>query len=201
MKILLATTNRGKIAELRALLAELNIEIIGLDQLPQRLDVEENGETFLDNALLKARAYAQLSGLPTIADDSGLCVQALGGRPGVHSARYAGPGADDLTNNAKLLREMQTQTDRRAKFVCVSVCVLPTGETIEATGECAGEILRELRGAAGFGYDPLFFHPPSGKTFAELSAAEKNRISHRALSLATLKTKMAVFPAFAQRAK
>ncbi len=201
MKILLATTNRGKIAELRALLAELNLEIIGLDQLPQRLDVEEDGETFLDNALLKARAYAQLSDLPTIADDSGLCVQALDGRPGVHSARYAGPGANDAANNAKLLREMERQTDRRAKFVCVSVCVLPSGETIEATGECAGEILPELRGTAGFGYDPLFFHPPSGKTFAELSAAEKNRISHRAQSLALLKTKMAAFPAFAQRAK
>jgi len=201
VKILLATTNHGKIAELRALLADLNLEIIGLDQLPQRLEVEENGATFLDNALLKARAYARLSGLPTIADDSGLCVQALDGRPGVHSARYAGPGANDAANNAKLLSEMETQTDRRAKFVCISVCVLPDGETIEATGECAGEILHELRGTAGFGYDPLFFHPPSGKTFAELSAAEKNRISHRARSLASLKTKMAASPAFAQRAK
>ncbi|HPM77573.1 MAG TPA: XTP/dITP diphosphatase [bacterium] len=201
MKILLATANRGKIAELRALLADLDWEIVGLDQLPQRLDVEENGATFLDNALLKARAYAQLAGLPTIADDSGLCVEALGGRPGVHSARYAGLGANDAANNARLLREMATHTDRRAKFVCVSVCVLPTGETIEATGECVGEILSEPRGTAGFGYDPLFFHPPSGKTFAQLSAAEKNRISHRALSLGSLKAKMAASPAFAPRAK
>ncbi len=187
MKLLLASANRGKLVEMRAILSDLAIEVICLDQLPDRPNVEETGATFLENARLKACAYAAFTGLTAIADDSGICVTALGDRPGVYSARFAGPGATDTENNTKLLAEMNGVADRRARFVCVTVCARPNGEYVAAEGSCAGELLNAQRGTDGFGYDPLFYVPEHGLTFAEMPPELKNRISHRARSLAALR--------------
>ncbi|NLH49114.1 MAG: XTP/dITP diphosphatase [Myxococcales bacterium] len=186
MKILIATSNRGKLRELRQILEPLGIETIGLGDLPPIESPEETGATFSANARLKALYYAQHAGIPAIADDSGLCVDALNGEPGVRSARYSDPGATDRRNNAKLLAALTEQAERRARFVCVSVCAKPTGEIVEARGECEGEILAAPRGENGFGYDPVFYYAPLAATFAELPPEEKNRVSHRGRSLRRL---------------
>ena len=179
MKYLLATTNAGKIRELRAILGAEGLELVGLgDWLTE---VEETGETFADNALLKARYYYHKTRLPTIADDSGLEVDALNGAPGVYSARYGGAGAGDLERIRKLLDETKDVPDpqRGARFVCVAALVWDGGERT-FTGVAPGRLLREPRGDNGFGYDPIFYYPPAQKTFAEMSGGEKAVCSHRA---------------------
>jgi XTP/dITP diphosphohydrolase len=190
MKILIATANRGKLTEIRAILGDLDGQIVGLDEIDAPPPVAETGLTFLENARLKARYYAAHSGLISIADDSGLCVTALGDRPGVFSARFAGPDAADAENNELLLAQMRDVADRRARFVCVTVCAKPSGEYIAEEGSCDGVLLDEPRGFDGFGYDPLFFVPEYNLTFAEMPRELKNRISHRARSLVQLKRKL-----------
>jgi len=185
MKLLVATGNKGKLKEIYRLLATADIEVIGLDQLDNPPEVIEDGATFTDNARKKALEMAKFSGYLTLADDSGLVVEALNGSPGVYSARYAGVQGDDTANNAKLLREMATVADekRRAAFHCVMALAWPDGRCETWDGQISGLIMRVARGEAGFGYDPLFMVPEYGKTTAELSLEIKNRISHRGKAL------------------
>lgn len=192
MRLLVATTNPNKVAELREILADLPIELVTpRDAGVTDLIVQESGETFEQNAVLKARAYAARTGLLTLADDSGLEVATLGDRPGVHSARFAGEGADAAANNARLLHELERTTGpHRANFSCVLALVDPSAPdhpTI-ALGRCEGAITCEPRGTGGFGYDPLFV-PDSkgGRTMAELSSREKHAISHRGRAYAALR--------------
>jgi XTP/dITP diphosphohydrolase len=190
-KLVLASNNPGKLREFAALFAPFDIEV-----LPQSaFDIPEAEEphcTFLENALAKARHAAQRSGLPALADDSGLCVPALGGEPGVHSAYYAGRDGDratrDARNNAKLLAALEGRADRRAHYVCVLVLLrhAEDPQPVVAEGEWHGEILTAPRGAGGFGYDPLFLVPSANRSSAELTAAEKNALSHRAQAFARL---------------
>ncbi len=185
-EVVLASRNRGKLAELdRLLAAELGdiITLKSLDDIGYTADIEENGTTFAENALIKASTVAAM-GYIALADDSGLCVDALDGAPGVFSARYAGGHGDDAANNALLLQNLQGKANRSAAFVTVFACAFPDGsEPIVAEGRVAGEILEAPRGAGGFGYDPLFYYAPLGKTFAELTREEKNGISHRGAAL------------------
>ena len=182
MKLLLATTNLGKVRELKALLekAKLPFEVVGLDAFPNYQSPEENGKTFAENARLKATACAKATGLLCLADDSGLCVDALQGAPGVHSARFAGAGHNDAANIEKLLellKKVPTKS-RTAHFACALCLSDPNGVIAECEGKCAGSIAAAPKGQNGFGYDPVFLLP-DGRTMAELSAAEKNLISHR----------------------
>ena len=181
MKIVLASKNAHKIKELQTLLSKNieGIEILSLDDVGIVDDIEENGLTYKENALIKARAAAS-SGYIGVGDDSGLSVRALGGAPGVFSARYAGVHGDNDANNAFLLKNLEGESDRFAEFVCTIACVFPDGrEPIVVEGRTAGVIIDKAQGSEGFGYDPLFFYEPLGKTFAQLSADEKNAISHR----------------------
>lgn len=189
MPLVLATRNPGKIQELRALLQDLPIELRDLTDFPWLPALPEPGSTFSENALAKARLVTARTGLPALADDSGLEVEVLGGEPGVYSARYAGPGADDAANNAKLLAALAQVPagKRRARFTAVVAVTFPDGREFLAQGECWGEIGFSPRGDGGFGYDPLFIVAGLGRTMAELSAEEKNRISHRARALAQVK--------------
>ena len=186
-KLILASNNTGKLRELSQLLAPLDFDL-----LPQSafnvVEVEELHVTFVENALAKARHCARVSGLSALADDSGLCVTALGGAPGVYSARYAGEPKSDARNNDKLLAEMRGKTDRRAHYVCVLVLCrfAEDPQPIIAEGEWHGEILDAPRGSGGFGYDPLFLVPELGCSSAELSAEEKNARSHRGIALRRL---------------
>jgi XTP/dITP diphosphohydrolase len=189
MKIVVATRNRGKLREIVPLLAELGLELHTIDELAPGAELREDGLTFEENALAKARQAARATGLPAIADDSGLEVDALGGAPGVHSARYAGSGASDAENNAKLRAALAALpgAPSTGRFRCVAAFVDPArGLEIVRDGSCAGEILGEPRGAGGFGYDPLFLVPALGRTMAELSLEEKNRLSHRAAAFHAL---------------
>lgn len=186
-EVVLATRNKGKVKEFADLLEGVIENIISLDDLESPPEVVEDGETFTENALKKARTIAEYSGKPTLADDSGLAVQALGGRPGVYSARYSGEDATDKTNIDKLLQELGDNPNRGAKFVCVLALVLPEGNEIVAEGQCPGEILNEQRGEGGFGYDPVFYLPERGKTMAEVPPEIKNSISHRARAVGKLK--------------
>jgi len=196
-RIVLATNNPGKVREFNAVLAGFNLEIA-----PQSAfnvpEAEETGLTFVENALLKARNAALHSGLPALADDSGLVVDALGGAPGIHSARYAGPGADDRANIAKLLAELSgVPAERRtARFVCVLALLHHPADPMPliCQGSWEGVILTELRGANGFGYDPVFFVPSEQCTAAELEPAVKNRLSHRGRALARLAQALALDP-------
>lgn len=185
--LILATTNPGKITEMRNLLSGFSINLKSLDQLGPLPPFEEDGKTFEDNAYKKAFETASAAGFPALADDSGLLVEALSGAPGVFSARYAGPQATDTENNAKLLREMENVDNRKAAFECIIAIAVPSGPALIYEGRVEGEILREPRGDKGFGYDPLFYYPPLGKTFAELSIEEKNSVSHRGKALNELK--------------
>ena len=182
MRLLIATHNRGKLIEYRELLAGLPYELVTLDDVGIREDVEETGTTFAENAHLKALAYARQSGLLTLADDSGLEVDALGGEPGVRSKRYAGEDASDADRNAFLLSKLREvpRGKRSARFRCVICIASPRDETWESDGTCEGEIIFEPRGTNGFGYDPVFYFPERGVTMAELPSEEKNRVSHRA---------------------
>ena len=186
-RLVLASNNPGKLKEFAEMLAPFDFEV-----LPQSAfaipEAEEPHPTFVENALAKARHAARLSGLPALADDSGLCVAALGGAPGVHSARYGGEPKSDARNNARLLADLAAHGDRRAHYVCVLVLLAhaedPQPLIVEA--EWHGEILREARGSGGFGYDPLFLLPELGVSSAELSATRKNELSHRGRALAQL---------------
>jgi XTP/dITP diphosphohydrolase len=181
-EILLATRNSDKIRELTALLGDLGIRIRTLADFPTAPEVEEDGETCEANALKKSREIAAATGVPSVADDTGLEVDALGGRPGVFAARYAGEGATYEDNCRKLIKELDgvPQARRTARFVTVAALAMPGGETRVATGTLAGVIAEACAGSQGFGYDAVFFVPELGRTLAELTAEEKNRISHRA---------------------
>ncbi|MBR5745869.1 MAG: RdgB/HAM1 family non-canonical purine NTP pyrophosphatase [Clostridia bacterium] len=190
MKILLATNNLHKAGEFRRMFASsgLGAELITIKESGFAGEINESAETFEGNAYIKARTLCDYSGLITIADDSGLCVDALGGAPGVHSSRFAGEPCDDSANNAKLLKELENVPDeaRTAKFVCVICAVRPDGKTLYLRGETQGVITRAPRGAGRFGYDPLFYYPPANKTFAEMDGEEKDSVSHRGKAIKLL---------------
>ena len=187
--VVFASRNRGKIREIRALLEGMPIALRSLDDFPDAPDVEEDGDTFLDNALKKALAVSRHTGHAALADDSGLTVDALGGAPGVHSARYAGENADDGRNIEKLLREMKDvpEKGRGAAFWCVLVLCEPDGSCESFEGAWEGRIAEAPDGDGGFGYDPVFYLPGLGKTVARLSLEEKNRLSHRARAMERLR--------------
>ena len=191
-KIVMASGNAGKLREIERILADFDVEVVPQSEFGVS-DAEETGTTFVENALIKARHAVHAPGLPAIADDSGLVVDALNGEPGVYSARYAGPGATDSQNNEKLLSALDGLPDeqRGAAFHCVVCFVRPdNSEPVIAEGEWRGRILNERRGDGGFGYDPLFFVPEAGCSSAELAAAEKNRCSHRGKALRELARKL-----------
>ncbi len=182
--LVLATRNRGKTEELGALLSPTGITVKNLDDFGPMPEVEEDGATFDENAFKKSSFYARILGFPTMADDSGLVVEALDGAPGVLSARYAGENATDRDRCEKLLTELKGKTNRAAAFECVISISVPTGAALTYEGRCEGVIAEAPAGDNGFGYDPVFYYPSLGKTFAELDATEKNRISHRGRALA-----------------
>ena len=191
MKLILATGNKGKVREFREILEPLGYEIVPQSELGLTLDVEETGSTFEENALLKASAVLQATGHAAVADDSGLCVDALGGAPGVHSARYGGGKAwTDQQKYEYLLQQMEGVSDRRARFVSAIVCLFPDGSRITVRGECPGRILTAAAGAAGFGYDPVFAPDGYDESFGQLGPEVKNRLSHRARALAALREKL-----------
>ena len=183
MKFVLATHNPGKLREMADILSGLGVEVVSPSGLGVDIEVEETGATFAENALLKARAICEASGLPAIADDSGICVDALNGGPGVYSARYGGEGLDDAGRTRLLLENMRGQTTRAAHFACAIACVFPDGKTLTAEGRCDGAVAFAPMGEGGFGYDPVFLVPEKGKTFSQLTAEEKNEISHRGKAL------------------
>jgi len=185
--IVLATRNPGKAREFRALLSDARWAVLDLDEAGvPAADREETGATFAENARLKALAVSRMIDLPVLADDSGLEVAALGGRPGVYSARYAGAGATDRDRIEKLLAELSSTEDRNARFVCALALAEAGAVVAEVEGECRGEITRRPHGSGGFGYDPIFRIPELGRTFAELGAEDKNRYSHRARAVRLL---------------
>ena len=184
MRFLIATHNKSKIKEFSRILSPLGISVINADDIGLVLtEVEETGENFSQNAYLKAKSGCDESGLPCIADDSGLCVDALGGEPGIYSARYAGEHGNDKLNIEKLLKKLENIPDgeRTARFVCCVCCVFPNGDVIESIGECEGKIAYAPKGSGGFGYDPVFLY--GKKTFAELTDEEKDSVSHRGKAL------------------
>lgn len=187
-QVVLATRNKGKIAELSAMLEGFQLQVRGLDDFPRIGEIEETGATFEENALIKARAVAEATGLVAVADDSGLEVDALGGAPGVYSARYGGENATDAVNNAKLLKALAgvPGAERTARFRCVMLACSPGGETLSASGAWEGAIAEAPRGDGGFGYDPVFVDGISGLHAAELSREEKNARSHRGKALRAL---------------
>jgi XTP/dITP diphosphohydrolase len=190
MKLLAATNNKGKIKEIREILSSLGITVVTPQEAGFSLEVEETGATFEENAALKARAWSKASGMPSLADDSGLCVDALDGRPGVLSARFAGEGASDEDNIALLLERLKGREQRTARFVCVAALALPGGEVVSAEGRYEGVIIDTPTGSEGFGYDPIFFDPLMGKTLAQMTPDEKNARSHRRQALDKLKHKL-----------
>ena len=183
MKFVLASRNAHKLEEMQQILSAQGIEVMLQSDIGLDLEVEETGETFLENARLKAIAVMQASGLPAIADDSGLCVNCLNGGPGIYSARYGGEGLTDKERYELLLELTAGQAQRAARFVSVIVCALPNGDLLEAEGSCEGKLAYAPRGEGGFGYDPIFFLPTLKKTFAQLTEEEKNQVSHRANAL------------------
>ena len=191
MIFILASNNSKKLAEMRGILSPLGIELLSQSEAGLSIEVEENGSTFEENSRLKALGACDLVNAPCIADDSGLCVDALGGEPGVYSARYGGESCrSDKDRYELLLRNMEGVTDRRAKFVCVITCVFPNGDSIVCRGECPGEILTAPRGEGGFGYDPVFRPEGETRSVAEMDAGEKNAISHRGRALEKFKAKL-----------
>lgn len=191
--MVLASKNPKKLLELQAILSAQGIEVVLEPQVGIDVDVEETGTTFEENAFLKAHAVMEASGLPAVADDSGLCVDALNGAPGVYSARYGGPGLDDVGRYRLLLENMRGQLDRRCRFVSAICCCFPNGDRVEARGECPGTLAYAPKGSDGFGYDPIFFLPERKKTFAELTAEEKNAISHRGRALEAFGEKLKAY--------
>ena len=193
MKVVLASKNKHKLEEISKITEKFGIDLVLQSELGIDLDVEETGTTFEENSFIKAEAVMKATGLPALADDSGIAVDALNGEPGIYSARY---GFDDTLDDwgrlLLLLKNAEHVPDgqRQAQFVCVITLVTPEGQTIQARGEIHGELLREARGENGFGYDPIFFYPPFGKTTAELSPEEKNSVSHRGNALKLFYEKM-----------
>ena len=195
MKLIIASHNQKKRREIETILADLNIELVAAADTVF-VEVIEDADSFAGNAQKKAAAFAAANQLPALADDSGLCVDALNGSPGIYSARYAGPDATDSDNNQKLLQALAKQQHRSASFFCAIHIAFPGTDTaITATGSVAGEILPHAAGCTGFGYDPLFFCPELGKTFAEATAAEKASVSHRGRALRALAAQLQSMPA------
>lgn len=190
MKLVLASKNKKKLVEMQEILSALGVEVVLQSEVGVDVDVEETGTTFAENSALKARAVCEASGLPAIADDSGLCVDALNGAPGVYSARYGGEGLDDVGRYKLLLENMRGQLDRRCGFISAICCAFPNGDAVTAMGECRGTLAYAPKGDNGFGYDPIFFVPEKKKTFAELTAEEKNEISHRGKALCAFKKEL-----------
>jgi XTP/dITP diphosphohydrolase len=198
-KVVLATRNQGKVRELQAMLAGQGIEVLGLDCFPEIGEIEETGDTFEENARIKARAVSAATGLVALADDSGLAVDALGGEPGVRSARYSGQDATDASNNAKLLAAMAAVPDaaRGCRFVSAVVAHAPGGDELLYRGEWPGTVGRAPKGEGGFGYDPLFFDPELGLTASEMTPGQKNGRSHRGRAMREL---LKHLPAFVKKA-
>ena len=186
--LVVATRNKGKINEFRSFLTGFDVEIRSMDDFGPIPQPVEDGGSFEENAYKKASHTARMLGFPALADDSGLVVESLGGEPGVYSARYAGAGATDEANNRKLLSAMEGMADRKAAFKCVIVIAVPQGPALTYEGSCEGEIALNPRGENGFGYDPLFYYPPLGKTFAQMTTEEKNEVSHRGRALKELRS-------------
>lgn len=189
MKLLIASNNQHKIDEIKQILGNKFEQILSLSEAGIVCDPEENGKTFLDNALIKVRAVAKLTDMPVLGDDTGLCVDALNGAPGVHSARFAGDH-DNAKNRAKLLYELQDETNRKAHFSTAVALLYPDGRLVTAEGRVDGEILHAEVGTNGFGYDSVFYCNEIGKTFAEATAEEKNAVSHRGRALQKLAEKL-----------
>ena len=192
MKFVLASHNKGKLKEMQEILGTLGVEVVMESDLGLALEVEETGCTFAENAMLKAKAVMEASGLPAIADDSGLCVDALGGAPGIYSARYGGLDTDQ-ERYALLQQNLRGAMNRAAHFHTAIVCCFPNGDTLEAAGDCFGTIAYAPMGEEGFGYDPVFFVPEKRKTFAQLTGEEKNAISHRGNALRTFAEKLKTY--------
>ena len=192
-KFVLATHNAKKLEEMREILSGLGVEVVSPADLEIEIEVEETGNTFAENAMLKAKAISAAASLPAIADDSGLCVDALNGGPGVYSARYGGEELDDRGRCMLLLENLRGQTTRAAHFACAIACVFPDGRTLEAEGRCDGAIAFAPLGTGGFGYDPVFLVPEEGKTFGQLTAEEKHAISHRGKALEAFVEKLGTY--------
>ncbi|RPI78893.1 MAG: XTP/dITP diphosphatase [Desulfobacteraceae bacterium] len=199
--LVLATRNKGKLKEFQELFADFPIALKSLADFEEIPEVREDGRTFAENAAKKARFTARILGVPALADDSGLVVDALAGDPGVHSARYAGGQATDAANIQKLLQVMETVSIRKAAFECVLTVAEPGGTVLYYTGRCEGEITYRPMGRNGFGYDPVFYCAPFKKTFAQLSAGEKNQISHRAKALQALRAEFGQVLAWLEKHK
>jgi XTP/dITP diphosphohydrolase len=193
MKFVLASHNKNKLREMQEILGALGVEVVLQSELGLDLEPEENGETFAENALIKARAVMEESGLPAIADDSGLCVDALQGAPGVYSARYGGEGLTDQQRYELVLRGVAGQFPRTCRFQCAIACCFPEGAVLTAEGKCEGTVAFTPMGEGGFGYDPIFFVPGLKKTFAQLNAEEKNAISHRGKALSAFAEKLKTY--------
>lgn len=193
MKLVLASKNAKKLVEMNEILSQLKVEVCSEADAGVDIEVEETGTTFEENSLLKAQAVMQASGLPAIADDSGLCVDALDGAPGVYSARYGGPGLDDPGRVQLLLQNMKGQSPRTCRFVSVITCCFPNGDVLSARGECEGTVAFAPIGEGGFGYDPIFFVPELKKTFAQLTPEEKNARSHRGRALAAFQGQLEAY--------
>lgn len=190
MRLIIASNNKDKIAEIKAILSPFFDDIVSLREAGIDHETVEDGTSFMQNAEKKAREIAELSGCCAIADDSGICVDALGGAPGIFSARFCGHHGDDAANNRLLLEKMKDKTDRRAHYTCAIVLAFPYGEIITAEDYFYGEIAYEEKGSYGFGYDPLFYLPEYGCTSAQITPEEKNRISHRAKALRAIVGKL-----------
>ena len=193
MKFVLASQNRHKLAEMQAILSAHGVEVVLESEIGLQVDVEETGATFAENAMIKAKAVMEAGGLPAIADDSGVCVDALNGAPGVYSARYGGPELDDVGRYRLLLENMRGAKTRSARFISCIACVFPNGDAIEAEGICPGTIAFAPQGNGGFGYDPVFFLPELRKTYAQLTPEEKAAVSHRGKALAVLDEKLRAY--------
>ena len=193
MKFVLATHNPNKIREMGAILGQFGVEVVSPKELGITVDVEETGSTFAENAMLKAKAICKAADLPAIADDSGLCVDALNGAPGVYSARYGGEGLDDRGRYMLLLSSLRGAPTRAAHFACAVACAFPNGDTLTAEGRCDGSIAYAPLGEGGFGYDPVFLLPGTGKTFGQLTQEEKSAVSHRGRALREFSEKLETY--------
>ena len=190
MKFILASQNRHKLVEMQSILSAHGVEVVLQGDLGLHVEVEETGSSFAENAMLKAKAVMEASGLPAIADDSGVCVDALSGAPGIYSARYGGPELDDVGRYQLLLSNMRGAANRAAHFTSAIACIFPHGDTIEAEGICPGTIAYAPQGDGGFGYDPVFFLPQLRKTYAQLTPEEKAAVSHRGKALEVFDRKL-----------
>ncbi len=192
-KFVIATHNANKLKEMSDILSKLGVSVLSPADLGITVEVEETGTTFSENAMIKAKAICAAAGLPAIADDSGLCVDALNGGPGGYSARYGGEGLDDRGRYMLLLNNMRGQTTRAAHFACAVCCAFPSGDELTAEGTCEGAVAFAPMGENGFGYDPVFLVPEKAKTFAQLTAEEKAEISHRGKALAAFVEKLGTY--------